>query len=69
MADTARYKKIDIYCRATGKYLASTNQAINLAAARARYAESHGLLAQALRAEYAKHPREDRGGLDGFPSH
>ena len=55
MADTARYKKIDIYDRATGRYLASTNQAKNLKVARQRYvAVSDVFFAADLRAEYAK---------------
>lgn len=55
MANTARYKKIDIYCRATGLYLASTNQAKSLKAARERYAlRSEVFFAEELRAEYEK---------------
>jgi hypothetical protein len=38
MADTARYKKIDIYDRKTGRYLASTNQAKSPKQARVKYA-------------------------------
>ena len=51
--DKRDYKKIDIYHRVSGAYLASTNMARTLKEARERAAGPFGTTADKLRAVYA----------------